>query len=82
VDLDRDLSKGEEQYLPIMRRQVESKVRDRLGPDSDEMLALSSSLYAVHVNGGWHLSDIPERLRHLGTKHSIPFELGGSHHEV
>lgn len=82
MDLGRDLTKGEEQYLPIMRRQVESKLRDRLGPDSDEMLALSSNLYAVHVNGGWHLSDISERLKHLGTKHSIPFELGGSHHEV
>jgi hypothetical protein len=82
MDLGRVLTEAEGRYLPIMRRQVESKLRDRLGPDSDEMLALSSSLYAVHVNGGWHLSDICERLRHLGTKHSIPFELGGSHHEV
>lgn len=82
IDLNRALTKGEEQYLPIMRRQVESKLRDRLGPDFGEMLALSSNLYAVHVNGGWHLSDMSERLKHLGTKHSIPFELGGSHHEV
>ncbi|NCC64607.1 MAG: hypothetical protein EOM15_08125 [Spirochaetia bacterium] len=82
MDLDRDLTKGEEQYLPIMRRQVESKLRDRLGSEFDEMLALSSNLYAVHVNGGWHLSDISERLKHLGAKHSVSFELGGDHHEV
>lgn len=82
IDLDRALTKGEEQYLPTMRRQFESKLKDRLGPDSDEMLALCSNLYAVHVNGGWHLSEVPERLKDLGTKHSIPFELGGNHHEV
>ena len=82
MDLGRDLTKGEEQYLPTMRRQVESKLRDRLGPDFDEMLALSSNLYAVHVNGGWHLSDMPERLKHLGMKYSVSFELGGNHHEV
>ena len=82
MDLDRALTKGEEQYLPTMRRQVESKLRDRLGPDFDEMLALCSNLYAVHVNGGWHLSDMPERLKYLGTKYSVPFELGGNHHEV
>jgi len=65
-----------------MRRQIESKLSERLGPDADEMLALSSNLYAVHVNGGWHLSQVPERLKHLGMKYSIPFELGGTHHEV
>ena len=82
MDLDRALTKGEEQYLPTMRRQVESKLRDRLGPDFDEMLALSSNLYAVHVNGGWHLSDMPQRLKHLGTEYSVSFELEGNHHEV
>jgi hypothetical protein len=82
MDLDRVLTEAEGRYLPIMRRQVGSKLRDRLGPDFDEMLALSSNLYAVHVNGGWHLSDISGRLKHLGTKHSIPFELGGNHHGV
>ena len=82
MDLDKNLTKGEEQYLPTLRRQVESKLRDRLGPDFDEMLALCANLYAVHVNGGWHLSDMPERLKHLGTKYSIPFALGGNHHEV
>ncbi len=82
MDLDRALTKEDEQYLPTMRRQVESRLRDRLGPDFDEMLALCSNLYAVHVNGGWHLSQVPERLKHLGRKYSIPFELGGNHHEV
>ena len=82
IDLNRALTKEEEQYLPTMRRQIESKLSERLGPDADEMLALSSNLYAVHVNGGWHLSQVPERLKHLGMKYSIPFELGGTHHEV
>ncbi len=82
MDLVRDLTKGEEQYLPTMRRQVESKLRDRLGLDFDEMLALCSNLYAVHVNGGWHISDMPDRLKELAMKYAISFELGGTHHEV
>ena len=82
MDLNRALTKAEEQYLPTMRRQIESKLSERLGPDLEELLALCPNLYAVHVNGGWHLSQVPERLKHLGTRHSIPFELGGSHHEV
>ncbi len=82
IDLERELTKGEVQHLPTMRRQVESKLRDRLGSEFDEMLALSSNLYAVHVNGGWHLSDISKRLKHLGAKYSVSFELGGNHHEV
>ena len=82
MNLNRALTKAEEQYLPTMRRQIESKLSERLGPDLEELLALCPNLYAVHVNGGWHLSQVPERLKHLGTRHSIPFELGGSHHEV
>lgn len=82
MDLGRILTDAEEQYLPILRRQVESKLRDRLGDGFDEMLALSSNLYAVHVNGGWHLSDISERLEHLGVKYSVSFGLGGTHHGI
>ncbi len=82
MDLDRDLTKGEEQYLTTMRRQAESKLRDRLGPDFEEMLALCPNLYAVHVNGGWHISDMPDRLKELAMKYAISFEPGGNHHEV
>ena len=82
LDLDRGLTKEEEQYLPAMRRQVTSKLTDRLGDVFDEMLALASSLYAVHVNGGWHLSELCERLNYLSHTYSIPFEIGGAHHGI
>lgn len=80
LDLGRDLEEAEVRYLPTLSRQLESKLRDRLGPEFDEVLALSSNLYAVHVNGGWHLSDIPERLAHLAAKCAISLEIGGTHH--
>ncbi|HAF85927.1 MAG TPA: hypothetical protein DCG32_06095 [Sphaerochaeta sp.] len=80
LDLVRDLEEAEVRYLPTLKRQVESKLMGRLGPELDEVLALSSNLYAVHVNGGWHLSDIPERLAHLAAKYAISFEIGGTHH--
>lgn len=82
MDIGRDLTWEEEQYLPILRRQVDSKLRDRLGDGFDEMLSLSSNLYAVHVNGGWHLSDISGRLEYLCAKRSISLWLGGNHHGV
>ena len=82
TDLGRVLTEEEGRYLPIMRRHVESKLRDRLGPEHDEMLALCSNLYTVHVNGGWHLSDISGRLEYLCAKRSISLWLGGNHHGV
>ncbi len=82
VDMHKHLSDQQERYLSTMRLQVASKLRDRFGMDHDELLELSSDVYAVHVNGGWHLSDIPERLASLTAKYAVLFDLGGAEHEV
>jgi len=82
LDLDESLSEQEKQFLPTLRRQVASKLNDNLGSEKDEMLALSSNLYAVYVNGGWHLSELSERLKNLALKHSISLELGGKPYGV
>jgi len=82
LDLDESLSEEEERFLPTLRRQVESKMKDSLGSERDELIALSSNLYAVHVNGGWHLSELSARLKDLAEKNSISLEIGGKYHGV
>lgn len=59
-----------------MRHQVASKLSDRFGDDHDELLELCSDLYAVHVNGSWHFSLIPERLKVFAAKYAVILELG------
>jgi len=81
-DLTGILAEDEQRFLPTLRRQVGSKLKDSLGPDCDELLTLSSELYAVHVNGTWHLSDLSGRLEQLAAKHAVSLELGGEHHGV
>jgi len=82
LDLDERLSEEEKRFLPTLRRQVESKLKDSLGSEKKEILLLSSNLYAVHVNGGWHLSELSSRLKDLAEKHAISLELGGDHYGV
>jgi len=76
------LTEEEQRFLPTLRRQVESKLKDNLDSEGEEFLALASNLYAVHVNGGWHLSDLSDRLKELAAKHAVSLELAGKHHEV
>ena len=80
LDLNQRLTEEEERFLPTLRRQTSSKLKDGLGSESEEILALSSDLYAVHVNGGWHLSDLSDRLKDLAAKHAVSLELGGGQH--
>ncbi|MBK5200941.1 MAG: hypothetical protein JJE21_05335 [Spirochaetaceae bacterium] len=57
-------------------------MKDSLGSEKEEILSLSSKLYAVHVNGGWHLSKLSGRLKELAEKHAISLELGGGYNGV
>ncbi len=82
VDMHKRLSDQEKHHLASMRRQVSSKLRDRYGDDHDELLALSSDVYAVYVNGTWHLSEVPERLKVLAVNHAVVLDLGGNNHKV
>lgn len=79
LDLDRGLGEREAQFLPNLRRQVVSKLEDSFGPDGRQLLSLCADLYAVHVNGRWHLSGLSESLRRLASRHSVSLELGGRH---
>jgi len=82
VDMHKHLSDQQERSLSTMRLQVTAKMRDRYGDDHEELITLSSEVYAVHVNGGWYLSDIPEKLKELAVKYAVLFELRGGEHEV
>jgi len=82
VDMQKPLSDQQERYLSSMRLQVASKPRDRYGEDYDELRELSADVYALYVNGGWHLSEISQRLAYLAEKHAVLFEIGGDNHEV
>ncbi len=76
----KDPGPGEDSLLSRLRAQVASKLRDGVGDDLDEMAGLASDVYAVHVNGGWHVSDVPPRLGELALRHGVSFELGGGEH--
>lgn len=82
LNLNESLSEKEEHFLLTLRRQVESKLKDNLGSERDEFINLASNLYAVHVNGGWHLSELSERLKDLAAQKSISFEIGGRYNGV
>jgi len=77
LDLERHLNAKEQSQLTTMKTQMVSKLRERFGQDADELLALSTDLYAVFVNESWHLSYTDERLATLATKHAVLLDLGG-----
>jgi hypothetical protein len=79
LDLDRGLDEREERVLATLRRQVASKLEDGCGPDGRQLLGLCADLYAVRVNGAWHLSGLGEPLVRLASRHSVSFELGGGY---
>lgn len=77
LDLERHLNAKEQSQLTTMKTQMVSKLRERFGQDADELLALSTDLYAVFVNENWHLSYTDERLVSLAAKHAVLLDLGG-----
>ena len=82
LEMGKDLGPGEDALLSRLRAQVASKLGDGFGDDLDEMTGLASEVYAVHVNGGWHVSDVPPRLGELALRHGVSFELGGGEHGI
>lgn len=78
LDLNRELAGNESSRLTTMRVQITSKLRERYGADLDEILELGQDLYAVFVNGTWHLSRVEERLVSLAAKHAVLLTLGGN----
>ena len=82
LNLDKSLTEKEEYFLPTLKRQVKSKIEDSLGTERKEFIALASNLYAVHVNGSWHLSEISKRLNDLAVQKSISFEIGGRYNGI
>ena len=77
LDLERHLNAKEQSQLTTMKTQMRSKLQERFGQDTDELLELSRDLYAVFVNENWHLSYTDERLISLAAKHAVLFDLGG-----
>lgn len=82
INMNQSLTEQEERFLLTLRRQIDSKIKDRFGLESEDVLTLSANLYAVHVNGSWHLSDISKQLKNFAAKHAISLELGGEYHGV
>jgi len=79
LDLDRGLDEREERVLSNLRRQVASKLEGGFGPDGQQLLSLCADLYAVHVNGAWHLAGLGGELARLASRHSVPLDLGGGY---
>ena len=75
LDMSRSLTAKETQALERMKLQMRSKLTYGYKDDYERMKALSDNLYAVFVNGGWHLSDIPEELKELAGKYKIDYTI-------
>lgn len=79
ADADVETAPDEKENEEIGRKtkQIRTILQDRLGEDYGKVMKLSSYVHAVHVNGGWHLSDLPEGLDELLMKHEVVFETMG-----
>lgn len=75
LEIGSPLTQQEDAVLARMTRQAGSKLTALYGNDYEEMLILSEDVYAVHVNGSWHISQVSQRLEALGRKHGISFKL-------
>lgn len=70
-EIARDIGHDDGFVLERLRLQVSTRLTDVLGADRDEAVGLAGNVYAVWVNGGWHVSDVPERLRELSVRHGL-----------
>jgi len=77
VEIGRDLTDAESKAVRRMEVQMASLLRMRLGEDMDRMLEQSRDVYAVHVNGAWHMCSLPPGLEEPASRHGIDFSPGG-----
>jgi hypothetical protein len=82
VDMQKPMNEQQQRYLSTLKLQVGAKLRDHYREDYEELRELCSQLYAVYVNGGWHLSEISQRLVYLAKKYAVVLKIGGDSHEV
>lgn len=75
LEIREALTNEETNLLNRIKLQFKAKLKDSLKEDEDEMIKLASTVYAVYVNGRWHVSEIGDRLAKLAEKYHVGFEL-------
>lgn len=73
VDMTHEMSEEESKALKRIQVQMKSLLAMRLGDDKERVMELSRDVYAVHVNGGWHIGDVPPELEVLASKYGLDF---------
>ena len=77
----KELTEEENKLVLRLLKQMESRLRDSLKEDADEMIELAKSVYVVHVNERFILSSLPIRLINLLEKHKFAISFEGGENE-
>lgn len=72
----RELSGNEGTTVSRLARQVKGKLKGTLGKDFGIVIGDACDVYAVFVNGGWHVSECPRSLKEKAVAYGISFSLG------
>lgn len=75
IDIEKHLGHVQESTITRVKMQIRSKMETKYGNDYEIIKELASNVYAVHVNGKWFTSDIPEDLQVLAVKYGISFTI-------
>jgi len=75
LDLSASITSEESVAIERMKVQMMSKLRSVYREDLDRILALAENIYAVYVNGSWHVSVIGEELKSLSELYQIDFTI-------
>lgn len=66
IDIERPLEKNEASIVERMTKQIRAKIRSKFGEENgNRIIAQALNVYAVHVNGQWVVSRLPEELETL-----------------
>lgn len=71
LDLERPLGPKADEVRRRMDLQIRTVLDSALGADMVDVVEKCMDVYAVHVNGRWVLSDMPEGLRELLERHGV-----------
>lgn len=76
VDIERPLEDNEASIVERMTKQIRAKIRSKFGEeDGNRVMNQASNVYAVHINGRWVVSRLPEELGTLLTAKGMKIDI-------
>ena len=76
INIERRLGTNEASVVERMSKQIRAKIRSEYGEkEADGLMAQSSNVYAVHVNGRWVVSQLPSELENTLKEKGVKIEI-------